>query len=117
MTMTAPDNDLAARIDRLLSFARLTEFADRRAAHLSGGMQKRVGLARAIADKVGDHLTAGFFCGYFEGLRLVLADRRHRPSGRVPAGEDRGHRERDAGGGGQLRRRALRAGRTQDTLA
>ena len=33
------------RIDRLLNFARLTEFKDRRAKHLSGGMQKKLALA------------------------------------------------------------------------
>ena len=33
------------RIERLLKFARLTEFRDRRAAHLSGGMQKKLALA------------------------------------------------------------------------
>jgi ABC-2 type transport system ATP-binding protein len=33
------------RIERLLSFSRLTEFRDRRAAHLSGGMQKKLALA------------------------------------------------------------------------
>ena len=33
------------RIERLLNFARLTEFKDRRAAHLSGGMQKKLALA------------------------------------------------------------------------
>jgi ABC-2 type transport system ATP-binding protein len=33
------------RIDRLLNFARLTEFRDRRAKHLSGGMQKKLALA------------------------------------------------------------------------
>jgi ABC-2 type transport system ATP-binding protein len=33
------------RIDRLLAFAQLTEFRDRRAAHLSGGMQKKLALA------------------------------------------------------------------------
>jgi ABC-2 type transport system ATP-binding protein len=33
------------RIERLLRFARLTEFRDRRAAHLSGGMQKKLTLA------------------------------------------------------------------------
>jgi len=32
------------RIERLLHFARLTEFRDRRAAHLSGGMQKKLAL-------------------------------------------------------------------------
>lgn len=34
-----------ARIERLLRFARLTEFRDRRAAHLSGGMKKKLALA------------------------------------------------------------------------
>jgi ABC-2 type transport system ATP-binding protein len=34
-----------ARITRLLEFARLTEFRRRRAAHLSGGMQKKLALA------------------------------------------------------------------------
>jgi ABC-2 type transport system ATP-binding protein len=33
------------RIARLLNFARLNEFRDRRAAHLSGGMQKKLALA------------------------------------------------------------------------
>ena len=33
------------RIDRLLRFAHLTEFRERRAAHLSGGMQKKLALA------------------------------------------------------------------------
>lgn len=33
------------RVERLLRFARLTEFRDRRAAHLSGGMQKKLALA------------------------------------------------------------------------
>jgi ABC-2 type transport system ATP-binding protein len=33
------------RITRLLEFARLTEFRGRRAAHLSGGMQKKLALA------------------------------------------------------------------------
>jgi len=33
------------RIERLLRFARLTEFRERRAAHLSGGMQKKLALA------------------------------------------------------------------------
>ena len=35
----------AERIERLLNFARLTEFRDRRAAKLSGGMQKKLALA------------------------------------------------------------------------
>lgn len=33
------------QVERLLRFARLTEFRDRRAAHLSGGMQKKLALA------------------------------------------------------------------------
>lgn len=33
------------RIDRLLNFARLAEFRERRAKHLSGGMQKKLALA------------------------------------------------------------------------
>ncbi|MBN1315089.1 MAG: ABC transporter ATP-binding protein [Anaerolineales bacterium] len=33
------------RIDRLLQFSRLTEFRNRRASHLSGGMQKKLALA------------------------------------------------------------------------
>jgi ABC-2 type transport system ATP-binding protein len=37
--------DLAERTDRLLTFAGLTEFKERRAAHLSGGMQKKLALA------------------------------------------------------------------------
>ncbi len=36
---------LAERTDHLLKFAGLTEFIDRRAAHLSGGMQKKLALA------------------------------------------------------------------------
>lgn len=38
-------NKLQERVDRLLNFAGLTEFKDRRAAHLSGGMQKKLALA------------------------------------------------------------------------
>jgi ABC-2 type transport system ATP-binding protein len=37
-----------ARIARMLTFARLTEFKRRRAAHLSGGMQKKLALACAL---------------------------------------------------------------------
>jgi len=37
--------DLAARTERLLSFAGLTEFKNRRATNLSGGMQKKLALA------------------------------------------------------------------------
>jgi ABC-2 type transport system ATP-binding protein len=36
------------RIERLLRFAGLTEFTQRRAAHLSGGMQKKLALACAL---------------------------------------------------------------------
>jgi len=36
------------RIERLLRFARLTEFTQRRGAHLSGGMQKKLALACAL---------------------------------------------------------------------
>jgi ABC-2 type transport system ATP-binding protein len=36
------------RIERLLRFARLTAFTERRAAHLSGGMQKKLALACAL---------------------------------------------------------------------
>jgi ABC-2 type transport system ATP-binding protein len=37
--------DMAERTERLLTFAGLTEFKKRRAAHLSGGMQKKLALA------------------------------------------------------------------------
>jgi ABC-2 type transport system ATP-binding protein len=40
-----PKADRQDRIDRLLAFARLTDFQDRRAVHLSGGMQKKLALA------------------------------------------------------------------------
>ena len=39
------------RIERLLNFARLNEFRDRRAAHLSGGMQKKLALACTLIHK------------------------------------------------------------------
>jgi ABC-2 type transport system ATP-binding protein len=39
------------RVERLLRFARLTEFTQRRAAHLSGGMQKKLALACALLHK------------------------------------------------------------------
>lgn len=40
-----PRAELADRTDRLLRFAGLKQFAGRRAAHLSGGMQKKLALA------------------------------------------------------------------------
>ena len=40
-----PRADLAQRTARLLDFAGLSDFKDRRAAHLSGGMQKKLALA------------------------------------------------------------------------
>ncbi len=39
------------RIERLLAFARLTEFTKRRATHLSGGMQKKLALACTLVHK------------------------------------------------------------------
>ncbi len=39
------------RIERLLAFARLTEFTKRRATHLSGGMQKKLALACTLIHK------------------------------------------------------------------
>lgn len=38
-------NDMAERMERLLTFAGLTEFKERRAVNLSGGMQKKLALA------------------------------------------------------------------------
>jgi ABC-2 type transport system ATP-binding protein len=40
-----PAAELQGRTERLLAFAGLTEFKGRRAAHLSGGMQKKLALA------------------------------------------------------------------------
>ena len=40
-----PPDVFQARMSRLLDFAGLTEFQNRRAAHLSGGMQKKLALA------------------------------------------------------------------------
>ncbi len=40
-----PKEEMAERTENLLQFARLTEFKERRAAHLSGGMQKKLALA------------------------------------------------------------------------
>jgi ABC-2 type transport system ATP-binding protein len=43
-----PDEIQADRIPELLEFAGLTEFTDRRAAHLSGGMKKKLALASTL---------------------------------------------------------------------
>lgn len=40
-----PSKELKERTERLLEFAGLTEFKERRAGHLSGGMQKKLALA------------------------------------------------------------------------
>ncbi len=40
-----PRESLLERVNRLLDFAGLTDFKDRRASHLSGGMQKKLALA------------------------------------------------------------------------
>jgi len=40
-----PPRSLQERVSRLLDFAGLSEFKDRRASHLSGGMQKKLALA------------------------------------------------------------------------
>ncbi len=44
----SPRAQRADLIDRLLNFARLTEFQSRRAANLSGGMQKKLALAATL---------------------------------------------------------------------
>lgn len=44
---------LHGRRRRLLDFARLTEFEDRRAAHLSGGMKKKLALAATLIHQPG----------------------------------------------------------------
>ncbi|HVO44678.1 MAG TPA: ABC transporter ATP-binding protein [Aggregatilineales bacterium] len=46
-----PDAEIRTRSQELLAFAGLTEFADRRAAALSGGMQKKLGLASALVHR------------------------------------------------------------------
>lgn len=43
-----PESERNTRSQELLNFAGLTEFADRRARDLSGGMQKKLGLATAL---------------------------------------------------------------------
>jgi ABC-2 type transport system ATP-binding protein len=44
-------DDLKARVDELLGLVQLTDVADRRAAHYSGGMKKRLDLATALVHK------------------------------------------------------------------
>jgi ABC-2 type transport system ATP-binding protein len=44
----APPAERRERVERLLGFARLTEFQSRRAANLSGGMQKKLALAATL---------------------------------------------------------------------
>lgn len=44
----SPRAERAQRIERLLGFARLTDFKGRRAANLSGGMQKKLALAATL---------------------------------------------------------------------
>jgi glycine betaine/proline transport system ATP-binding protein len=44
-----PRADMAARVDGYLKMVGLSDWADRRMTELSGGMQQRVGLARAFA--------------------------------------------------------------------
>ena len=45
------EEQLDARIDEVLGFVGLREFADRMPAALSGGQRRRVGIARAMASK------------------------------------------------------------------
>jgi len=46
-----PDAELKARSQELLAFAGLVQFANRRAIALSGGMQKKLGLATALVHR------------------------------------------------------------------
>lgn len=46
-----PRDDRKARIQRLLHFARLEQFRQRRAEHLSGGMQKKLALACTLINE------------------------------------------------------------------
>ncbi len=48
-----PRSKLAERTERLLTFAGLTEFKERRAAQLSGGMQKKLALACTLIHQPG----------------------------------------------------------------
>jgi ABC-2 type transport system ATP-binding protein len=44
----SPRSERAARLERLLGFARLTDFTQRQAQNLSGGMQKKLALAATL---------------------------------------------------------------------
>lgn len=46
-----PQNEIQGRMDQLLNFANLTEFKNRRADRLSGGMQKKLALACCLIHK------------------------------------------------------------------
>ena len=46
-----PSEDQDVRIPKLLEFAGLTEFTNRRAAHLSGGMKKKLALASTLVHR------------------------------------------------------------------
>jgi len=46
-----PDSERRARSQELLAFAGLTQFGNRRASALSGGMQKKLGLATALVHR------------------------------------------------------------------
>jgi ABC-2 type transport system ATP-binding protein len=46
-----PKQERGVRLERLMHFARLEEFQDRRAEHLSGGMQKKLALACTLINE------------------------------------------------------------------